>query len=133
MFIGIGIASVQQFLFSYIRNINLVDAGSFFFLIYAAAMVISRPFTGRWFDKKGENFVIYPSFVLFALGIVILALSKIGFTLLLSATLIGVGYGTFYQVGRLTKSSYVPKIAQVWPHSLILAYWISAPGWARFF
>ncbi|NLD45941.1 MAG: MFS transporter [Clostridiaceae bacterium] len=97
---GVAIGPVLQFLSAYVRIIDLVDAGSYFFLVYALAMVISRTFTGRWFDKKGENFVMYPSFCLFALGLITLGLARQGSVFLLAAVLIGVGYGTFFSSGQ---------------------------------
>lgn len=95
IFVGVGVASIFSFLSAYVKTIDLVMAGSFFFMVYAAAMVISRPFTGRWFDKKGENFVMYPSFILFALGLIVLSLADQGVVLLLAGILVGIGYGTF--------------------------------------
>jgi len=94
-FAGIGVASVFSFLTPYVQSIDLASAGEFFFMVYAAAMVATRPMTGRLFDLKGENIVMYPSFALFVLGLVVLALAGDGFMLLLAGALLGVGYGTF--------------------------------------
>lgn len=109
IFMGIGVASVVQFLSSYVRAIDLADAGSFFFLVYAMAMLISRPFTGRWFDSKGENFVIYPSFLLFALGLIILSLANQGAILFLAAILTGVGFGTFASSAQALSVKLSPR------------------------
>jgi MFS family permease len=57
--------------------------------------LISRPLTGRLFDKKGENFVMYPSFLLFGIGMLILSQAHKGLFLMLAAVLVGLGYGTF--------------------------------------
>lgn len=95
IFIGLSFSSILSFLTSYTKEINLVEAGSFFFITYAVFILISRPFTGLLFDKKGENFVMYPSFVLFAIGMLILSQANHGFFLLLAAALTGLGYGTF--------------------------------------
>jgi MFS family permease len=95
VFIGLGFSSILSFLTSYIREINLVGAGNFFFIVYAVFILISRPLTGLWFDRKGENFVMYPSFLLFAMGLIILSQAHQGFLLLLAGALVGLGYGTF--------------------------------------
>ncbi len=95
VFIGLGFSSILGFLTSYIREINLVDTGNFFFIVFAVFILISRPLTGLWFDRKGENFVMYPSFLLFAMGLLILSQAQQGFFLLLAGALIGLGYGTF--------------------------------------
>ena len=99
-FMGVAIGPVLQFLSSYVRAIDLVDVGSFFFLVYALAMVISRTFTGRLFDQKGENFVMYPSLFLFALGLITLGIAHQRLVFLLAAVFIGVGYGTFFSSGQ---------------------------------
>jgi len=93
--IGIGMSSILSFIAAYVRDINLVDAGSFFFIIYAAAILISRSFTGRLFDQKGENFVMYPAILLFALGLLVFSQSYQGWMLLSAGVLVGLGYGTF--------------------------------------
>ena len=59
--IGFAYSSVLSFLTSYAQEINLVSAASFFFVTYAIFLLVSRPFTGRWFDKYGDNMIIYPS------------------------------------------------------------------------
>lgn len=95
VFMGLSYSSILSFLTSYTKEIDLVDAGSFFFIVYAVSILISRPFTGFWFDKKGENFVMYPSFVWFAIGLIILSQAQHGFFLLLAAVFVGLGFGTF--------------------------------------
>ena len=72
-----------------------MDAASFFFVVFAVFLLASRPFTGRIFDIKGENIVIYPSLILYAGGMVILSQSHLSMTMLVAGALIGVGYGTF--------------------------------------
>ncbi len=92
--IGFGYSSILSFLTTYANYIHLVDVGSFFFIVYAVFIVGSRPFTGRWFDLKGENFVMYPAFILFALALFVLSQAHHGFALLAAGALVGLGYGT---------------------------------------
>ncbi|PLT28130.1 MFS transporter [Peribacillus deserti] len=87
-------SGVLSFISVYARELNLVTAASFFFVIYAAFLLISRPFTGRWFDAYGENFVIYPCIILFGLGVWVLSQVSSSFMLLLAGALIGMGFGT---------------------------------------
>lgn len=109
LFIGLSFSSILSFFSSYTKEIDLVHAGSFFFIIYATSIIVSRPFTGVWFDKKGENFVMYPAFVLFAIGLIILSQAKEGFFLLLSAAFIGVGYGTFMSSAQAVAIKVSPR------------------------
>ncbi|MFE5428627.1 MFS transporter [Peribacillus simplex] len=94
-FAGFTYSSILSYLTSFAKEMDLMDAASFFFVVFAVFLLASRPFTGRMFDVKGENAVIYPSLLLFAVGMVILSQSHHGITLLIAGAFIGVGYGTF--------------------------------------
>ncbi len=108
-FIALGYSSILTFLTSYAKEIHLVDVGSFFFIVYAAFILISRPFTGRWFDEKGENTVMYPSFILFAAALVLLSQAHHGFALLAAGALTGLGYGTFSSSAQALSIKVSPK------------------------
>lgn len=95
VFIGISYSSILSFMDSYTGSINQVKAGSIFFIVYAFFILLSRPFTGKLFDRKGENFVMYPAFALFAAGLIVLATAENAFMIYLAAALVGFGYGTF--------------------------------------
>lgn len=107
--VAFGYSSILTFLTSYAKEINLVDVGSFFFIVYAVFILVSRPFTGRWFDQKGENFVIYPSLLSFAIGLFILSQAHQGLTLLLAGAFVGLGYGTFSSSAQAISIKVSPK------------------------
>jgi MFS family permease len=86
-------SSVLSFINFYAIEMNLVSAASFFFLVYSIAVLISRPFTGRLMDVKGANYVMYPAFILFAAGMLLLGLAHSSFTLLMGGALVGLGFG----------------------------------------
>ncbi|MCM3708157.1 MULTISPECIES: MFS transporter [Cytobacillus] len=91
--IAFGYSGVLSFINFYAIEVDLVEAASFFFLIYSAAVLVSRPFTGRLMDLKGANYVMYPAFILFAAGMFVLSTASSSFTLLLAGALIGLGFG----------------------------------------
>ncbi len=91
---GFAYSGILSFITSYAKEIDLIDSASFFFIVYAVFILISRPFTGRLLDKKGDNIVMYPALILFVIGLVALSQANHGFTLLLAGALIGLGYGT---------------------------------------
>ena len=66
-------SSVLSFINFYAIEIDLVSTASFFFLVYSIAVLISRPFTGRLMDVKGANYIMYPAFVLFTAGMLLLS------------------------------------------------------------
>ncbi len=93
--IGFTYSSVLSHMTSFSEEINLAAAASFFFVIYAASLLITRPFTGRWFDLRGENFVIYPSLLLYAVSLLLLGGSMNSGMLLVAGAIMGIGLGTF--------------------------------------
>lgn len=107
--IAFGYSSILSFLTSYTKEINLVDVGSFFFIVYVVAIFISRPFTGRWYDTKGENFVIYPSFIVFAIALILLSQANNGVMILISGALVGLGFSTFISSAQATSIRVAPK------------------------
>ncbi len=98
--IGISYSSVLSFMDAYARNIHLSEAASFFFLVYAITVLLSRPITGRVFDGFGDNFVMYPTYLFFALGLLLIGFAHSGWMLLLAAIFIGLGYGSFSPFGQ---------------------------------
>lgn len=106
---GFAYSSILSFMSSFAEEINLVDAASFFFVMYAAFLLISRPFTGKLFDLKGENKVIYPSILLFAIGLIILSQVQHGVVLLIAGAVIGVGFGTFQSSAQTVAVNLAPR------------------------
>ncbi|MBT2657918.1 MFS transporter [Bacillus sp. ISL-18] len=102
-------ASILSFLNTYAQQIHLVDAASFFFIVFAIAALVSRPFTGRLFDLKGENFVVYPALICFIIGFLIISHVHTGFMLLFSAVFIGLAYGTFIPSGQAIAVKVSPR------------------------
>jgi len=109
IFVGLGYSSILSFLTSYTKEINLMDVASFFFIVYAATILLSRPFTGRLFDRKGENTVMYPAFLLFAVGLFLLSQASHGYSILLAGVFVGLGYGTFSSSGQAIAIKISPR------------------------
>jgi MFS family permease len=97
---GITYSSVLSFLASYTTQIHLVSAGSLFYIIYALFILLSRPLSGRLFDSKGDNFVLYPLFVCFAIGLALVGLANSAIMLFIAAAFFGLGYGSFSPFGQ---------------------------------
>ncbi|KAF1302680.1 MULTISPECIES: MFS transporter [Enterococcus] len=98
--IGLAYSSVLAFLSSYAQVIHLVTASSFFFVVYATVITFTRPLSGRIFDAKGENYVMYPSYLFLSLGLIVLSFTSASWMLLLAGAFIGLGYGTFMSNGQ---------------------------------
>ncbi|SFE62433.1 MFS transporter [Alteribacillus iranensis] len=86
-------AGILSFISTYATNLNMESMSSYFFLIFAVTMLLSRPFMGRLFDTRGPKIVIIPSLVIFASGLALLSVAHAPLLFLVAAGLIGVGYG----------------------------------------
>jgi MFS family permease len=93
-FISFVYASIITFISVYADSLGLIQTASFFFVVYAIAMLLVRPFSGRLFDTRGPSIVIIPSCIIFAVGLVSLSVTHSSWMLLLSGVLVGLGYGT---------------------------------------
>lgn len=93
-FISFAYASILTFISVYAESLGLIKAASFFFVVYAIAMLLVRPFSGRIFDTMGPNVVIIPSIIIFGVGLISLSFTASSWMLLVSGALVGLGYGT---------------------------------------
>jgi MFS family permease len=108
LLIGLAYSSVLSFITMYAKTIDLVGAASFYFLVYAITIVLTRPFTGRITDLKGVNIVAYPTLFFFAAGMFLLSQAHHGATLLIAGSAIGFGYGNFNSVAQTIAIRKVP-------------------------
>lgn len=92
--IAFSYAAVLSFLSVYALEKDLLGMASIFYLVFAAAMLITRPFTGKIFDLKGPKYIIIPGFILFAIGLFIMANINGAWSFLLAGAFIGIGYGS---------------------------------------
>jgi len=88
-----GYAAILSFINFFAQERDLVTASSFFFLVYAIAILLTRPFSGRLMDTRGSNYVMVPCFILFAGGLVLISGAYSGSILLVAAAIIGAGFG----------------------------------------
>jgi MFS family permease len=87
-------SGVSTFLALYAKELGLAKSASYFFIVYAVSILISRPFTGRWSDQFGTKVIVYPSLILFAVGMFLLSQAHTSAILLIAGAVIGLGYGS---------------------------------------
>ncbi|MFD2704978.1 MFS transporter [Salibacterium lacus] len=87
-------SGVISFISVYAEELGLASVSSYFFLVFAVTMLLSRPYLGRLFDERGSKIVILPCLFVFALGLGLLSAAGGAVMFLVSAALIGIGYGT---------------------------------------
>ncbi|KWW17551.1 MULTISPECIES: MFS transporter [Bacillaceae] len=108
-------SSVLSFISFYAIEIDLVNTASFFFVIYAVAVLVSRPFSGPLMDRRGANFIMYPAFMIFGAGLLLLSITTNSFTLLAAGFLIGLGFG------NMQSSSQAIAVKLTPPHRMGMA------------
>jgi len=108
-------ASVISFLALYSEEARLLGTATFFFIVFAVLVLITRPFVGRRFDTKGENSIIYPAIPVYAIGLAILSQARHGAVLLLAAGVMGLGFGAIQSATQATAVRISP------PHRMGLA------------
>ena len=64
LFVSFCYSSVISFISVYAKSLGLIEASSYFFMVFAVTMMITRPFTGKLYDKVGPGVVIYPSIII---------------------------------------------------------------------
>ncbi|HWR39786.1 MAG TPA: MFS transporter [Patescibacteria group bacterium] len=86
-------AGVLVFIALYAKQLNITEYTSVFFAVFALVIVATRPIVGRLFDQSGANSVVYPGFIIFALGLIYLSQIQGIPGFLTSAAIIGLGFG----------------------------------------
>ncbi len=86
-------ASVLSYISIYAQGKGLLGLASTFFVVFAAVMLLTRPYTGRIFDEKGPQYIMIPGMVLFFLGLLSLAFMNSGTLFMIAGCFIGLGYG----------------------------------------
>lgn len=84
--VGLSYSGILGFMASYTREVNLVEAGTLFFVVYAIVITLTRP----------------------VLGIVLLSQATASWMVLLSAVFVGLGYGTYMSNGQAVVIKMVP-------------------------
>lgn len=93
-------SSILSYINLYAVELNLVSTASFFFMVYTVSVLISRPFTGRMVDRLGPNIIMYPAFILFGLGMILLSFAGSSMPLLLAGVLVGLGFGNISSIAQ---------------------------------
>ena len=89
-----GYASLMSFYRLYGQATGLTEQFKYFFLIYAAALLVTRPMAGKFQDKYGDNMVCYPCITAQVVGIALLAWKPCMVTIVICALCGALGYGT---------------------------------------
>ena len=106
---------ITNFLASFAAEAGFYDFASSYFLIYAAFVVVFRPLTGRIMDVRGDNVIMVPAMLAFAVGLVLLSFCGNVFMLAVAAIINAFGQACTFSAGQAIASRDVE------PHRLSLA------------
>lgn len=109
LMIGFAYSGVMSFMTFYAKELDLVTAGSYFFIVYAIVVLLTRPFTGKLLDARGANIVVYPCLVIFTIGMYVFSSATNSFLFLVAAACIGIGYGNFNSVAQAIAIKVTPN------------------------
>ncbi|MFC4404825.1 MFS transporter [Gracilibacillus xinjiangensis] len=94
LLVAFAYSSVVSFISVYADGRGLSHVSGYFFLVFAVAMLVSRPYLGRQFDLRGPKPVIIPCMLLFSIGFICLGFTNSALAFLFSSAIIGIGYGS---------------------------------------
>ena len=105
----LGYGCIQAFLTSFATERGVSDVASLFFIVYAAAALGTRPFSGHILDHYGPNVVFYPALLIMASAMALLAVTDTRTMFLLGAVLLGAGFGNFQSAGQAVSLTLVTR------------------------
>jgi len=111
--ISICYTGVSAFVENYTALIGVAWIASPFFTIYAVCILAARPIAGRLIDRHGENSLMIPAIIAFAVSLFTLGLSGLlpgaaPFLIILTAVIMAVGFGTVLPMGQAVAIKYAP-------------------------
>lgn len=101
-------SSVLGYMNVYAVELNLEVAATFFFLVYGIAVLFTRPITGKLLDKRGANIVMYPAFIIFGIGMLLLGMAKTPIIFLLASIFLGIGFGNIQSCTQVIAVNLAP-------------------------
>lgn len=112
---AIGLSTVLAFLNVHAAAQGMAEPAGIYFAAYAVVAIIARLVIGKALDRLGERAIVPPLLVALSAGLAVLALPMTTVTLILSAALVGIGFGALFPAVHAAVFSAAP------PHRAALA------------
>jgi predicted MFS family arabinose efflux permease len=94
-FLSLLYSGILSFIVLFAKEVNIENAGVYFFA-NALTVVVSRPYAGKILDKKGPVKIMCIGFFTLSANFMCLFFAKSYFLFILSALLLGVGFGIIH-------------------------------------
>lgn len=101
-------SGIATFVPLYAQQMGISESARYLFIVYVVMVMATRPFAGRLFDRLGANIVVYPSVLIFAIGLVILSLIGSSIGMIVVGGIVGVGFGSLFSSLQTIAVSAVP-------------------------
>lgn len=111
-FFSITLGGVVSFLRELGKEENLGGSTSLFFLVVAIIMLISRPISGKLYDRFGHKIIIYPASICGMISMFLLSITHSTTILLIAGFFYGIAYGTITPTLQALAVSLVSKEKQ---------------------
>ncbi len=108
-----------------ITSINL------YYTVSSIVTVLTKPFTGRWLDKKGVAYTLYPAFVISAVFAFLFARAYTLPMVLIAAVLKAIGQGSGQSAIQADSLRKLAWREAAWLRVPATSAWISATSWVR--
>ncbi|WP_313515892.1 MFS transporter [Sphingobacterium sp.] len=96
MLFAFSYSSIISFMAVYTTELGMPIAAMYYFITFAISIMVTRPIIGKLLDSKGPSYLIIPSLIIFALGLMIMGTATSLFQILLSGVILGVAYGAIF-------------------------------------
>lgn len=105
---GIAYAGVLAYLAPYAQHLGDGWSAGLFYVVYSVVVLAGRLTLGRVQDARGDNAIMYPVLIAFALGLVLLGGAGSGWMVVASAIFVGFGFGMLMPTMQVIAVNLVP-------------------------
>lgn len=96
LILSFGYSGIIAFIAIFLKEQNVENGSIYFYISFAITMILARPFIGKIIDKKGANFLMYPSIILLAIGIALIGFTDSLTMVLFTGLILGLSYGCVF-------------------------------------
>lgn len=96
MILSLCYSGIIAFIAVYLKERNVENGSIYFYLAFAATMIISRPKIGKIIDKKGASYLVIPSLFLFSIGMICMGLTNSFSSVIATGLILGLSYGCVF-------------------------------------
>ncbi|OBX06388.1 MFS transporter [Gallibacterium salpingitidis] len=109
LFMSFTYSGILVFVPIMMTTMGIGTLASYFFVIFAVTIVITRPFIGRIYDYYGASYLIYPGYIIFILAMALLSMAESAVGIFIAAPILGLGYGAIAPAFQTSSVQVIPS------------------------